>query len=250
MWYALAVTKRYYASWLDVSPECLELPGIVTVPSPKREIRQQGYGRCFDVYAYIAGETTIISYHRQLGEHIEAVREAFGHSRDPGSVCRWLSEGFGWRPSHELKYVFTGLPSGLEAGFARRLTVADYADFLRFHQEQYPTGEQEAWLEAYFVDLVARGCVYGVYADGRLVSATDMPDVPYMADEVAEPGINTLAGYRQRGYARNVVVALLKHLIEMRVVPLWSCAASNVASQHLAECVGYRRLADVITLTL
>lgn len=246
----LAVTKRYHANWLDVSPACLDAPGIVVAPSPKREIRQTGYGRRFDLYTFVAVQTTIISYHRRLEERMEAIRAVFADSPDAGTTCERLAEDLGWQPSHALKYVFVGLPSGLETGAARRLTGGDYADYLRFHQEQYPAGGQETWLEEYYTSLVAQGCVYGIYADGRLVSATDMPDVPYMADEVAEPGINTLEGYRRRGYARIVVGALLEHLLEMGRVPLWSCNAGNAASQRLAESVGFRKLADVIAVTL
>ena len=250
----LEVTKRYHANWLDVSPACLDAPGIVTVPSPKREIRQTGYGRRFDLYAFVAGQTTIISYHRRLEERMETIRAVFADSPDADTACGRLSEECGWQSAHAFKhafkYVFAGLPSGLGTEAARCLTGGDYADFLRFHQEQYPAGGQETWLEEYYSGLVAQGCVYGIYADGHLVSATDMPDVPYMADEVAEPGINTLEGYRRRGYARIAVGALLEHLLEMGRVPLWSCDAGNVASQRLAESVGFRKLADVIAVTL
>ncbi len=246
----LAVTKRYHANWLDVSPACLDAPGIVAVPSPKREIRQIGYSRPFDLYTFVAGQIMIISYHRRLEERMEVIRAVFADSPDAGTTCERLAEDLGWQPAHTFKYVFVGLPSGLETGAARCLTGGDYADYLRFHQEQYPDGDQETWLEEYFMNLVAQGCIYGIYADGRLVSATDMPDVPYMADEVAEPGINTLEGYRRRGYARIVMGALLEHLLEMGRVPLWSCGAGNVASQRLAESVGFRKFADVIAVTL
>ncbi|MBN1579482.1 MAG: GNAT family N-acetyltransferase, partial [Anaerolineae bacterium] len=55
--------------------------------------------------------------------------------------------------------------------------------------------------------------------------------------------------YRQRGYATIVVGALLKHLLAVPKVPIWSCAAANIASQRLAESVGYAKFADVVALT-
>ena len=70
-----------------------------------------------------------------------------------------------------------------------------------------------------------------------------------MADVVVEPGINTLPGYRRRGYAQTVVGALLKQVLGDGKVPLWSCSASNVGSQRLAESLGYAQLADVITVS-
>ena len=101
----------------------------------------------------------------------------------------------------------------------------------------------------YFTHLVDRGNLYGVYAGGRLVSAADLPDVPHMADIVAEPGIATLAAYWRRGYAKAAAGALLKHLLAQGKTPLWSCAATNTASDRLARSVGFDKIADVIAVT-
>ena len=137
----------------------------------------------------------------------------------------------------------------------RDSTRDDYPDFLHFHQQQYPDANAAGWLESYFTAIADKGYVYGVYAtsvsaDQHLVSATDAPDVPYLRDHVVEPGINTLPAYRRRGYAKIVVGALLKHLLKTHKVPLWSCSSTNIASQKLAESLGYVKFADVITLTL
>lgn len=250
----LMITQCYYATWLDVTPDRLDAPGILTIPSPKREVRQAGYARRFDLYAYVTDDTIIISYHRRLAHHLDAITKAFQSRQNPDDIVPRLTDLLALKPSagvhHAVKFVFTKLPPDLDTSGARKLSQVDYADFLAFHTAQYPNGDQDTWLADYFSHRIDRGDLYGVYADGRLVSAADVPDVPYMADRVAEPGIATLAGYRRRGYAKAAVGALLRHLLSDGRVPLWSCAAHNVASRRLAESLGFIKLADLIAVTL
>ncbi|MCD6285813.1 MAG: GNAT family N-acetyltransferase [Anaerolineae bacterium] len=249
----LSITKRYYAEWLDVDPAALDSPGVFAVPSPRREERQAGYPRASELYCFISGATTVISYHRRFQDRIGNLVQLFAHDGDLEQTKAGLAELLDVAPgracTHAYKYRFVRLPDGLDTTLARQLIRDDYADFLAFHTAQYPDAHQESWLQAYFNEIADKGYVYGIYADGRLVSATDVPDLPYMADVVVEPGINTLPGYRRRGYARTVVGALLKQWLREGKVPLWSCSASNVGSQRLAESLGYAKLADVITIS-
>ncbi|NLV91731.1 MAG: GNAT family N-acetyltransferase [Firmicutes bacterium] len=94
------------------------------------------------------------------------------------------------------------------------------------------------------------GLSWGVYRDGRLASATDAPDVPFMKDVVVEMGINTLPEYPRQGLAKTVTGALIKYLLERGRVPLWSCSSDKFASQGLAASLGFVRFADVIAVTL
>ena len=66
----LSITKRYYAEWLDVDPAVLDVPGVSAVPSSRREERQAGYSRAFELYCFVSGETTVISYHRRFQDRI------------------------------------------------------------------------------------------------------------------------------------------------------------------------------------
>jgi len=249
----LSIAKRYYAEWLDVEPEVLDAPGVFVVPSSRREERQAGYSRAFELYCFVSGETTIISYHRRFEDRKDDLVQLFVHGGDLENTKAGLAELLGVAPghacAHAYKYRFVRLPEGLDTTRARQLTCDDYADFLAFHAAQHPNAHQESWLQAYFNEIADKGYVYGVYADGRLVSATDVPDLPYLADVVVEPGINTLPGYRRRGYARTVVGALLKQWLEEGKVPLWSCNFANTGSQRLAEGLGYAKLADVVTIS-
>ena len=245
----LSITKRYYAEWLDVDPAVLDTRGVFAVPSPRREERQAGYPRAFELYCFVSGETTIVSYHRRFQARAGDLVQLFAHDGDLEETTADLEELLGVAPRHAYKYRFVRLPEGLGTARARQLARDDYADFLAFHTAQYPDAHQKSWLQAYFNEIADKGYVYGVYVDGRLVSATDVPDLPYMVNVVVEPGINTLPGYRRRGYARTVVGALLKQWLREGKVPLWSCDVANTGSQRLAEALGYAKLADVITVS-
>ncbi|HNT78347.1 MAG TPA: GNAT family N-acetyltransferase [Anaerolineae bacterium] len=160
-----------------------------------------------------------------------------------------LRQHFDQQPQHAYLYYFNTLPDNIDTSRARCLTFNDYADFFHFHQQQYGECHQHDWLEAYFTAIARKGYVYGIYADGQLVSATDAPDIPYMEECIVEIGVSTLPHYRQRGYARSVVGALVKHLLATDKVPLWWCAYNNTASQRVAQSVGFVKLAQVLTIS-
>lgn len=245
----VALTKQYYAKWVNLDPTWLDREGLVAVASPERDRRQPGYSKPFDLYCLLRPKITIISYSQRFRDRIDLIERCFACKSNLDETKAALYAALGIRPQHTFKYHFTTLPPDLDTTRARPLTRNDYLDFLCFHQRLYPEDNQREWLEPYFNRIADAGYVHGIYVDQQLVSATEAPDVPYMHNVIVEPGINTLPEYRQRGYATGVVGALLKRLLATDKVPIWSCDAANIASQKLAESVGYTRFADVIALT-
>lgn len=244
-----ALSKQYYAKWVNVDPSILDQEGVFTVFSPERDKRQPGYGKRFDLYCLLLPNVTIISYGQHFRDRIGLIERCFTETTTLDDAKAALQARLGIRPQHAFKYVFTSLPPDLDTFQARQLDRNHYGDFLSFHKHLYPDSNQETWLKAYFDQIADAGYVYGIIVGGQVVSATEVPDLPYMRDVIVEPGINTLPDYRQRGYATIVVGALLKHLLAVPKVPIWSCAAANIASQRLAESVGYAKFADVVALT-
>jgi predicted GNAT family acetyltransferase len=74
--------------------------------------------------------------------------------------------------------------------------------------------------------------------------------MPYMSDEVQEIGINTLSNYRGRGYATIACQGSINEILKNGKIPQWSTSITNIASQKLAEKLGFVKLGDVITLTI
>lgn len=245
----LPLTKEYYAHWLSVPPPLLDMSGIYSQYSPQRDHQQEGYSEHFDFYGYFSGETAILSYGSQLRDEIGWISDFFTAKRDFQEFGKLVQSRFGATLHIDYKYYFDHLVD-VDTSRVKQLTLQDYPAYLEFFQTQYPDSEAETWLEEYFTGMVERGYVFGVLVDGKLVSATDTPEMPYMKDILVEIGINTLPGYRRQGYATMVVVALIKKILSEQKVPIVSCAASNSASQKLAEKVGFIKFADVLTFSL
>jgi GNAT acetyltransferase-like protein len=242
-------TQRYYAEWTDADPRALVGTDTVAICSKKRDERLPGYSRAFQLYVVVTGQAVILSYAREISAAVPSLLKLFGErpcwEGMPAAIGRLVPGNV----SHSLKFGFCQLPDGLDTSSAAQLKAGQYADYLQFFQTQHPDASPEGWLEDYYASLADRGYAYGVYDDHRLVCATDAPDIPFMSDVIVEPGINTLGPYRRRGFAKAAVGAMLRHLLAMGKTPIWSCRATNEASQALAMGVGFRKFADVFTVS-
>ena len=248
---SLALTKRYYADWLSVNPTLLEQQGgEYYLYSPERDTTQEGYNQPFDLYGYLSDQLIIITYGKKLEPHIGWIQDFFHNSNNLTELKKLVKDKLGKHLQHNYKYYFTELPSDLDVSKAKQLTTHDYPAYLRFFKTQYPYSEADTWLEDYFLNIATKGYVFGYYVGKKMVSATDAPEMPYMRDSVIEIGINTLPNYRGRGYAKIVIGAMIEFLMSIQKVPIVSVVSSNTASQKLNECVGFVKLADVISLTL
>jgi ribosomal protein S18 acetylase RimI-like enzyme len=246
----LNITKQYYTEWLGLETNFFDKKGIFTTYTSRRDGKQIGYEQPFHLFALCSGETTIISYGTYMQQRIDQVEAIFYRESNLERVKIALNNLLGSYPGHAFKYYFESLPDGLNSSTAKQLTRDDYADYLLFRQQLYPNSDQEIWLQDFFNGCADQGFIFGIYSNEHLTCATETPDVPYMNDLVVEIGINTLPEYQRRGQAKAVCGALIKYLIENRKTPIWSCSYDNIASQKLADSLGYRKIADVITLTL
>ncbi len=85
----------------------------------------------------------------------------------------------------------------------------------------------------------------GVLDAGRLVC---LAHSSRRTGEACELGIDTLPGFRRRGYALAATIAWTQAVLHEGLVPLYSALAENAASLRLAEAAGYRSFARVVTL--
>jgi RimJ/RimL family protein N-acetyltransferase len=246
----LAETKRYYAEWLSVSSELLDQNGVFCFYSPERDAIQVGYSKSFDLYCYISGQTTIITFGCKLEHSIDWVQEFFQTNGNLAEFKKIVKEKLGKNLQQDFKYYFAESPSDIDVSKARQLTKQDYSSYLHFFKTQYPDSQAETWLADYFNVSTSKGYVFGFYVGDELVSVSDSPDMPYMNENVVELGINTLAEYRNKGYAKIVLGAMLEFVTSIQKVPIVSCASSNIASKKLIEGVGFAKLADVVSLSI
>lgn len=118
-------------------------------------------------------------------------------------------------------------PSRQVAGLVvRPLRPDDRLDHLPAHlNEEIERHRHEGEIFAGFVDGVAAGLAY----------------VASMTETWADISIDTLAEYRRRGIARQVVSALIDHIFAISKTPVWGAAQDNAASLALAASLGFTR---------
>lgn len=132
---------------------------------------------------------------------------------------------------------------------SRRLELADIPLFVRMNQALYPACDSACLAE----DLrrnIQDGIAFGVFQDGVLVGAAEAPVVAHMQDEVEEVGVDTLPGYRGRGYGKTVVSGATKAILELGRVPIYRSSITNEPSLRLASAVGYTKHADKVGFPL
>jgi len=83
------------------------------------------------------------------------------------------------------------------------------------------------------------GVVYGVVADGRVVSVAYGHRSGLMEDQVADLGVETAAAYRRRGYAQTAVSAVVTHVARVGGEARYGCSPDNHASRATARSVGF-----------
>jgi hypothetical protein len=243
-------TKQYYANWLSVCHDLLNQNETFYLYSPERDIVQEGYSKPFDFYGYYSGRTVIISYGRKVEMDSDWIHEYLPSTTDLFEFKRIVKEKLGKDLHHDYKYYFTQLPTDIDTSKAKQLTEQDYPDYLDFFTTLYPNNQAETWLTCYFNEIASKGYVFGLFLGDKLVSASDSPSMPYLREKAVELGINTLPEYRNRGFAKIVLGAMLKFVISIQKVPIVSCSSSYIASHKLIQSVGFVKLADVISISL
>jgi hypothetical protein len=91
-------------------------------------------------------------------------------------------------------------------------------------------------LESWLPDVPHRQPFRVAVEDGKAVSVCASVRI---TDKTHEAGIETLPAYRQKGHAANAVTGWTQVLLEKKIIPLYSTAWENIASQNVAKKVGF-----------
>ena len=236
-------TKLYYSFWLDTDISTFNNQGITLIKSENRKIRQEGHPVNSDVYSIALCDKLFISYNPDL-DRTKNFCDELADIHCPADALLKLHSMFPDRVHHRKVFYFSALPSDIDFQDAVMLTEEDYGYYRDFFIAQNPDLSPDGWMEDYFRYLTGNKLCFGVFKDGKLVSVTDSPFIPYIPEIIREPGINTLEEYRGRGYARAACAAFIKCAIDKGKVPIWTCRHDNTASIKLAESLGYLKFAE------
>ena len=244
----LNTTLQYYESWLGKS-RCLS-DGIALqyIYTNERNIKQAGYSSCSDLYIWIQPNKSVISYGDAALPEINKLKQTIIANVDINELSSIINNVYGVNVNHNIKYVFYELQN-IVGKQPKTLTEEDYTDYERFFLDCFP-GSDISWLKEYFDYMVELGYCVGIYENSKITSCTDAPSMPYMFDKVQEIGINTISQYQGKGYASTVCIKAAENILNSGKVPQWSTTINNIASQRLAEKVGFIKLSDVFTITM
>lgn len=83
------------------------------------------------------------------------------------------------------------------------------------------------------------GIIYGVIEDNKIVSLAHAHKTGKYENIVADIGVETSKRYRKRGYAKECVHSVAKHIINNNGESVYKCSPENIASIKTALTVGY-----------
>ena len=243
-------TKLYYEHWLG-KLDCLSLEGVHFILSDARDVVQDGYSKAFDLYVWIDEKRIIVSYGKKATKNLEELKRKISVGQNVNDVLNTLSTTFNTNIGHHIKYFFDRAPQILAVNHTKILTVDDYLDYETFFKTLNPNTKDTSWLREYFDEMVEENLCVAVYENSIIACCTDAPMMPYLPHLVQEIGVNTLPEYQKLGYAKMASAVVVENiLMNNSKEPLWSTTAANISSQKLAEKVGFKKFADVLTLSL
>ena len=241
-------TLAYYSLWIGQENILLQnKKGIEFLYSEERNKTQQGYGVPFDIYIFKSPERTVISYGSNAKQYISTFADNLDENMTIDEIGNIAERIFHVKPVRNIKYVYSR-QINLNTS-AVTLTASDFHKYKEFFEKCHHITAGD-WLYDYFIGMAEKRLCCGFYLDNTLVSCTDAPDMPYMNDKIAEIGVNTLPDFYGKGFATECCKKCISNILENDLCPIWSTSSDNLASQALAEKIGFEKVADVITLTL
>ena len=242
-------TAQYYSKCLGKDDVLINMDcGIKFIFSTERNKIQYGYAQQFDLYLFYRPNRIIISYGNKLTDKIDELKKQMTVGITLESIKEILECMFGGKVKHSIKYCLNKIPDiQLKS---RPLTNIEYPEYHSFFLKNNPECKSTDWLKEYFDEMMSEQLCCGLFVNDVLVSCSDVPGMPYMKNMVQEIGINTLQEHRGKGYAADVCISASKAIINRGKCPQWSTSNDNIASQRLAEKVGFLKYSDVLMITL
>ena len=233
------LVDQYMAIRMDLDFAALK-PGCVTVvESPRRLRREQSYGFVHALWwVWLEDGRSAVSVPPGAGKAVGKISEDIREGErlfDPDIAEQLKSPVNDALRKADLKETDRMLRSLSFACNASLLRRHHHGDCRRLVDESVPPAEGLRLPTYCFPD----GIVYGVVADGMVVSVAFAHRSGVMEDRIADPGVDTASAYRRRGYAKTVVSAVVEHITRAGGEARYGCSPENYASRATARSVGF-----------
>lgn len=151
--------------------------------------------------------------------------------------------------NHKLKFYYDPTVPPVSSQSVIQLKQPDYPHYLSFFTTQHPATKVNEWLKDYFEEQCHLRLAFGYFIKDQWFGASDGPEMPYLPDFIQEIGINTLPDYRGPRYTQLAATACLQSILSSKKCPIWSCGLGNEPSRRLTSSIGFKKLADVLTIS-
>lgn len=233
------ITIEYYSCFCCTDLSKLE-QGVHFICSTERNSILKGYGCKYSLYILLKDNLCVVAYSPAFQNFAETLKNS-----QPDGIIAVAENKYRLK---KMRLLIFNKEKVLHYGNAKALSIEDYPFFEDFFRETHPTANPNGWLSEYFIEKASKGYLSGYFKDGRLVSACDAPDMPYMENKIQHTGIMTLKEERQKGYGK-LTAALATHcLLQAGVSPQWECGVENIASFELAKAIGYKEFGTAYIL--
>jgi len=237
--YAFPLVDRYMGLRMDIDLSILEPARVRVVESARRLRRELSYGFVHALWwVWLTDGRSAASVPpgagaavRRILKNVRGADELF----DPrvaeqlkGPVNNSLREA----GMKEVDRVLRDVCFACNGSLLRRHR---YGDCRRLVDESIPPAGGLRLPTHCFPD----GIVYGVVADGMVVSLAHAHRPGVMEHEVADLGVGTAPAHRQRGYAKTAVSAVVEHITRSGGEARYGCSPDNQASIATARSVGF-----------
>ena len=238
--HSFPLVGRYMGSRLDVDLAGVVPGRVLVVESERRLRREMSYGFVHALWwVALADGRSAASVPPGAGEEVAATLDCVDASRqldapDLADLLRGPVDAAlvaaGLKPADR---VIRDVAFACNAALLRRHSCGDCRRLL---DDSIPPAEG--------VDLPAHcfpdGIVYGVVADGRVISCAHAHRPGVMEDQVADLGVpGTVLPYRRRGFAKTCVSAVVEHITRTGGEARYGCSPANRASIATARACGF-----------
>ncbi len=233
------LVDRYTAIRMDLDFAILKPGRVTVVESPRRLRREQSYGFLHALWwVWLEDGRSAVSLPPGAGKAIGRILEEVRKGKqlfDPEiaeQLKKPVNEALRKAGLKETNRMLRSLGFACNAALLRR---HHHGDCRRLVDENVPPAEGLRLPTHCFPD----GIVYGVVADGMVVSIAFAHRSAVMEDRIADLGIDTASAYRRRGYAKTVVSAVVEHITRTGGEARYGCSPKNQASIATACSVGF-----------
>lgn len=220
---------------------------IIVASSPRRMQPEYGWGYTVLVWLFRVDRVTVISAHPAVVEKIKRVFDAQHDTSSMDDLMQLLdpiAASMGLRQHH----IYTASEDSIqpiESPHVRRMTMQDIDAFIDMSRAMYP----EIDVDCETADItrnIADGIAFGAFADGRMVTRSYAPHIAHMQDQVEEIGIDTLEGYRNRGFGSAALAGSTLATLAIGRLPIYRVSIHNAPSIRVVERAGYQHVADSV----